>query len=742
MSSTLLPPVAPEVLAEAVEGLTARLRKRLDAAVEACGAGAEAGPDGTVALRFGEDAVVTLSPGPSGTVTDPAQAVCTCLLAPRCLHRAAALGAAPLADPEPEPLPGADTESGSRPGPVAGTSPERGPGSHPEAGTNPLPGSETAAGTDPATGSHPAQGGLPEAGAGAGTRAATGGLPEADHGTGSHPATGILPEAAGAGPGAANGASRGAGAGAGPGADAGAPPEVGAESLPGGGAKGLAGSGAAARPAAGSRPLPGGRPQARPGGDAGGDAAVAVTAAQRAAGAGLWAVGAEALAAGVTAAGAVAQAELLRAAHTARLAGLPQAEAAALRVVRGLRAARERHAAQRLGDLAAAFRELLTSAAPLASGTGGPGLTGGARRAYTAGGSLRVYGLCREPVLSATGYGGVVTHLLGADGCAYSLSDVRPGGLARARGAGAASVALGGGVLDHAGLARAGLRIVGATVSADGRLGAGRGVRATPMPVTPWTAEPLAALFARPAAEAVAELLSRDEAEPGLLGCDVEVVGAAGEHLLVREARADAPLLRLRPAHPHPELAHTANLRRLAGYPGLAVRILGRPDPDRAATLSPLAVGPVPGAAYTLRLPPEWRDRADLGYDRLQGAHFPGEAPAATAEAVVPGPDPLADAPLWRVGRLLETGVAGGRRAVAETARGPQPLTAYGPLRRAGFGAAADLAAALVAEADRRPRDVFGRLTDASSDGYAWAWLAASTHLKAARRSLVTASWT
>ncbi|MFF7499774.1 hypothetical protein ACFZBM_10025 [Streptomyces lavendulae] len=710
MSSTLLPPVAPEVLAEAVEGLTARLRKRLDAAVEACGAGAEAGPDGTVALRFGEDAVVTLSPGPSGTVTDPAQAVCTCLLAPRCLHRAAALGAAPLADPEPEPLPGVDTESGPRPGPAAGTSPERGPGSHPEAGMNPLAGSQTAARTDPATGSHPAPG--------------------------------ILPEAAGAGSGTATGTSPEAGAGAGPGADAGALPEVGAGSLPGVGAKGLAGPGAAARPAAGSGPLPGDRPRARPGGDAGGDAAVAVTAAQRAAGAGLWAVGAEALAAGVTAAGAVAQAELLRAAHTARLAGLPQAEAAALRVVRGLRAARERHAAQRLGDLAAAFRELLTSAALLASGTGGPGLTGGARRAYTAGGSLRVYGLCREPVLSATGYGGVVTHLLGADGCAYSLSDVRPGGLARARGAGAASVALGGGVLDHAGLARAGLRVVGATVSADGRLGAGRGVRATPMPVTPWTAEPLAALFARPAAEAVAELLSREEAEPGLLGCDVEVVGAAGEHLLVREARADAPLLRLRPAHPHPELAHTANLRRLAGYPGLAVRVLGRPDPDRAATLSPLAVGPVPGAAYTLRLPPEWRDRADLGYDRLQGAHFPGEAPAATAEAAVPGPDPLADAPLWRVGRLLETGVAGGRRAVAETARGPQPLTAYGPLRRAGFGAAADLTAALVAEADRRPRDVFGRLTDASSDGYAWAWLAASTHLKAARRSLVTASWT
>ncbi|MFE1794401.1 hypothetical protein ACFW7J_39345, partial [Streptomyces sp. NPDC059525] len=160
------------------------------------------------------------------------------------------------------------------------------------------------------------------------------------------------------------------------------------------------------------------------------------------------------------------------------------------------------------------------------------------------------------------------------------------------------------------------------------------------------------------------------------------------------------------------ERAHTANLRRLAGRPGLALRVVGRPDPDRAATLRPLAVGPVPGAAYTLRLPPEWRDRADLGYDRLQGGHVTGEAPAPAPDPVGPGPDPLADSPLWRVGRLLEAGVAGGRRAVAESAR-----------------------------ASGKPRDAFGRLTDPSADGYAWAWLAASAHLTAARRSLVAASW-
>ncbi|WP_251059399.1 MULTISPECIES: hypothetical protein [unclassified Streptomyces] len=621
-STGLLPPVAPEVLAEAVENLSARLRKKLDAAIEGCAAGASLAADGSISIRFGEDALVTLHPGPSGTVSGGEQAVCSCLLAPRCLHRAAALGAAPIADAEPiaDAAPIADSEHSLVPN------------------------------QPPAQVQRPAQ--------------------EQEQ----------PPR----------------------------PEPVAAETLT----------------AAQDRP-----------------AAPALSAAQVRAAAALWEAAAEALAAGVTAGGAVVQAELLRAAHTARLAGLPRAEAAALRVVRGLRAARERSAAQRLADLTGAFRELLHTAGLLASGAAGPALTGTARRAYESGGSLQVYGLCREPVLSATGYGGVVTHVLGTDGSRYSVSDVRPGGLARARGAGSASVALGGAVLDHAGLARGGLRIVGATVSPDGRLGAGRGVRATPLRAVPWEGEPAAALFARPAAEAVAAM-PVDDAEPGLLGCDVQVVGGRGDHLLVRELTPGAPVLRLRPAHPHPELPFAASLRRLAGYPGLALRVLGRPDLDRAATLRPLAVGPVPGAEHTLLLPEEWIGRADLGYDRLQGVHFPGEAAGPVPEVPdATGPDPLADSPLWRVRRLLETGVAGGRRAVAEAARGGEPLGLYGPLRRAGFGSAAELAGALTAEADRRPRDAFGRLTDASADRYAWAWLAAAAHLAAAERCLVAASW-
>ncbi|MES5824729.1 hypothetical protein [Streptomyces sp. RG80] len=46
-----------------------------------------------------------------------------------------------------------------------------------------------------------------------------------------------------------------------------------------------------------------------------------------------------------------------------------------------------------------------------------------------------VLGVCRELVISATGYGGGVTHLVGEDGRCYSVADVKPGGPARARAA-------------------------------------------------------------------------------------------------------------------------------------------------------------------------------------------------------------------------------------------------------------------------------------------------------------------
>ncbi|MGW3137582.1 hypothetical protein [Streptomyces sp. NPDC001139] len=635
-----LPRVAPDVMAAAVEQLTSRLRKKLDATIETY-LTLPVTSEGTVRrVRCGEDAEVTLTPGPSGAITDAAQAECSCLLAPRCLHRTAVLGAAPVADSD------AVADPGDQP---------------------PLGGAEVAE---------------PDGGAG-------------ESGTSGTDATAASP----AGP-------------------------TGPTST----------DTTAASPVA---PSP-----------------VAPTTAQVTAASGLWAAAAAVLAAGVPGAGAVPQAELLRAAHTARLAGLHRAEAAALRVVRALRAARARHDGHRLADLVAALRELLLTSGLLAASDPDPSLVGTARRSYRPGGSLKVHGVCREPVISATGYGGVVTHVLADDGRWFSVSDVKPGGPSRARGAATATVALGSGSLDHAQLSRGGLLISGATLSPDGRLGAGKGVRATPVPGLPWTSGALARLFARPLAlAAAARLAGGDDPErtgpeaAELIGCDVVLVGAAEDHLVARELKPEGAdgeglLIRLVPANGHPELAHAANFRKLASRPGLRLRVVGRLDPDRAATLRPLAVGPVPDGAATLLLPPEWAGHADLGYDRLEGAHFPpaGELEPAEGPSALP-PDPVAEAPLWRLRRLVEVAVSGGRRAAAEPARNGDRASGAAALRRSGFRTAADLADALAAEADRRGRDVFGRTQQADPDAYARVWLSAAVYLSGTERALVEATW-
>ncbi|MGW3108985.1 hypothetical protein [Streptomyces sp. NPDC001100] len=617
-----LPPVAPKVAAAAVEALTSRLRKKLDAAIETYVAAPVTVEGAVRRVRCGEDAEVVLSPGPSGAVTDAGEAVCSCLLAPRCLHLAAVLGACPVADADPAVAQEGDTSA------------------------------------------------------------------EVES-----PAEDTVQTVAGVGA-------------------AGQPPHTGP------------------------------------------------TEAQLTAARSLWAAAAAVLAAGVPAAGAVAQAEVLRASHTARLAGLHRAEAAALRVVRGLRGARSRHDGHRLADLVTDLRELLLTTGQLAASDPAPALVGTARRSYRPEGALRVHGVCREPVISATGYGGVVTHVISDDGRWFTVADVKPGGAARARGAATATVALGSGSIDHAGLSRGGLLISGATLSSDGRLGAGKGVRATPVAGRSWASGPLAAVFARPLAEAVAARLGNapvsdpEEAERTsgeLIGCDLVVVGVVEQQVLAQELTSGRPdpdglLIRLLPANGHPDLAHTANLRRLASRPGLRLRVVGRLDPDRAATLRPLAVGPIPETdettATTLRLPAEWEGHADLGYDRIEGSHLP-PADALLETAGLPGvpSDPVTEAPLWRLRRLVEVAVSGGRRAAAEPARDGDRAGAVVALRRAGFRTAADLSHALAAEADRRGRDVFGRTEEADPDGYARAWLAAAVYLTSTERALVRATW-
>ncbi|WP_217133892.1 hypothetical protein [Streptomyces sp. AC558_RSS880] len=565
-----LPPVVPSVTAELVAALSPRLRKRLDAGVTKLLARPAVREGDTVRIAVDDETDVVLR-APGGTVTGADAIHCGCLLAPDCLHRAAAASAAPVAEEAPAPAE----------------------------------------------------------------------VTEAEEGTGT------------------------------------------------------------------TQPEP--------------DAA---TAEQRAAARAVFDAAAAVLEAGTDGAGAVLQAELLHAAHTARLAGLPRASAAAVSVVTGVRAARSADPGHRLTDLAGALAGALGVAHRLPHATG-PDLTelrGTVRQPYRPDGSLRLYGLFSEPVLTATGYAGAVTWTADADGRLYTVSDVAPGGPARATGAADRAVRIGDTALTHRELSRAGLAVSGATVSPTGRLGAGAGVRAVRASGAAWRAEPLDRLWAVPAAEQVARALNGGQ---DLLFLEVTLAGT------VREATGDCLLadcaglpLRLATAHDDPALPHRDNLRLLAAAGGSRLRIVAR-----------LAPGPYPRALLlAAEHPTDPGARVDLGLDRLRRADLPAGAVAPPARAMATGDE----APLHLLRRRVHQVVPGGRRVLALAGNRPGDGAR---LRRLGLATAGDLLDDLHAAAADRSRDTFGRLLPADTGHFARAWLAAAVYTDEVERALCAAAW-
>ncbi|MFE7335645.1 hypothetical protein [Streptomyces griseus] len=459
--------------------------------------------------------------------------------------------------------------------------------------------------------------------------------------------------------------------------------------------------------------------------------------AQRAAADALWAAGAAVLEAGVDGAGAVTQSALLRAAHTARLRHLPRAAGAALAVVTLLRAARAGDPSYRTADLVTALAELLGTARRVGTASEAElaAVRGRARRPYSPDGSLRLYGLFTEPVVTDSGHGGVRTWVAGADGRLFTVGDVAPGGAGRALGVADRAVRLGDSALTHRELGRAGLAVSGATVSPDGRLGAGKGVRAVTARGAAWTEPPLAALWETPPSEQVARALRSTSryADPDgggsdLLFLDVELLGA------VREPGGTCLLalceggvrVRLAVADDEPALAHRDNLALLAAAPGARLRIIGRLAPAPHPRLTLLACSHPTGAGTI-----------DLGLDRLRRADLPD--PAAPAHLAPPQPSgSVGQSPLYLLERRVEQTVPAGRAALgmlgdvtAETSR----------IRRAGLPTAAGLLTALCASAARRDRDLFGRLLPADTDGFAAYWLAAARYTAAVAESLCSTAW-
>ncbi|MET9612574.1 hypothetical protein [Kitasatospora indigofera] len=691
LSGAALPAVRPEVVAEVVAALSPRLQKRLDGAAAKL-AGRPVGREGDDwRIDVDEDVRLVLH-APGGVIRTAADVRCGCLLAPACLHRAAAVTAAPLADPateEPEP---------SEPSEQSGAG-------EPESSARESPGPGTSGA---------------EAGAEAGTAAGTTvGGPDAAAG---HPATG--------------------------------------------------------RPA--------GEPVSAP-----------LTPAEATAAERLHASAAAALAAGVSGAGGVLQAELLRAAHQARLSGLHRPAAAAVAVATRLRAARTGEPDHRLADLTAALRDLLDLATALCSPAAGAldpavlaGLRGTARQAYQEAGGLRLYGLFAEPVLTAT-HAGVLSWAVDASGRLSTVAEITPHtdaatGAPQALAAGGRAVRLGDTMLSHREFTRAGLSVQGATRSASGRLGAGAKVRAVRAAGAAWTDEPLARLWAEPLHAQIARALAwaalpYDGRPAGgdLLFLDVTLAGTAthgdtaAPQLL---ARCEGLTVALRPAHDHPGLAHRANLALLAGRPGLRLRVIGRLERAARPELRLLAVGPAApehpsggdlaqcgdvaqSGDLPLALAADRAGRVNLGLERLQRADLPAasgpdDGPAVSPTSLpellldLPGPSgsgsaPV-EAPVHLLTRRVEQAVTGGRRTLGPAASGAGRECAAGEgrqLRAAGLATAAQLLDGLRESATDQGRDVFGRIVGDDHRAFTAAWLAASCYGEELATALCAAAW-
>lgn len=198
------------------------------------------------------------------------------------------------------------------------------------------------------------------------------------------------------------------------------------------------------------------------------------------------------LAKGLTGLAPVDRVSVLRVVAAARLAGLPRL-AATFGALHGRLGGTAVTAAavDALGDCALAAHRLRHGQA---TGTLDVEDIGTARRRYSGVGTLRLTGLASEPVVTDSGYAGVVTHLADTEGKVWTLPSVLPGEDSAVTGAYRGPVGLPEMAATHAEVARAGLLISSATASADGRLGRGSGVRASlRQPSDPAVADPVEA---------------------------------------------------------------------------------------------------------------------------------------------------------------------------------------------------------------------------------------------------------
>lgn len=436
-----------------------------------------------------------------------------------------------------------------------------------------------------------------------------------------------------------------------------------------------------------------------------------VTEAEVAAAEDIWDAVAAILVTGVPGAGAVAQATLLRAAHQARALRLYRAATAATRIVEQLRAHRRDDPAFRLAELIADLREALAVAHGLRRGRP---LHGSGQRSYQHGGNADLIGMFCEPILTASGYAGAVTHLADATGRSWQVANVLPGDEDSVAMRADSPISVGDARATPRELGRTGLLTMDLQATVDGRVSTGRSVRAVTAGGATWYDPPLASLWDQPwdsqvtrYREALALPASDRTGGYDLLYIDATVCGRNRDGII---AKAAAATLTVIAPHDSPNLRYVDNLRLLGSSTGAVVRMIAR------AT----ATSNVAGLAITAQwLPERFGGHVDLGLDTLTRADLPSPEPMSPVSAAH-----VEHAPLYLLARRVERAVESGRSATAGDRHDGERL------RSVAMPTAAELVDALDM-ACRVDRDVFGRATAGSADAFARAWLEAAVYVDA-----------
>lgn len=477
-----------------------------------------------------------------------------------------------------------------------------------------------------------------------------------------------------------------------------------------------------------------------------------LSASQRQAVVGMQRVQSDILSAGLRAAGTVLQSRLLRSIHECRSAGLHRLAAAALRIMTNIRAVRGDSDAFDSGQAATDMQEALevthwlSQQGETASGVSDTWI-GTARRRYAAVNHLKLHGLCCEPVLTRSGYSGVVTWMMDDDGWLCTVSDVQPGEANRIPQAWQSGVSVAGLALSHRELSRRSLLISKATRSRDGRLGGAESARAVAVEGMGWEAPPIRAAFARRYAEqieAAFAALRLPEAErpagADLLFVEVDVLGCADADLVVRTV--DGRVLRLGIAIDRDGVSYRENIRMLARAPGLRLRCVVRMNFQKAGCATLLAIGP-PGEAAEgpqLRFQDALTIHADVGLDVVErGCLTTADRNPVSLDVVAAGLPDYEDHE-DTLTRWLQAIVLGGRHAVPTGAVDVAVQDAL-RLNRQLRPTAAAVLCRLVESAVATQTDLLGVRFPADSSTLAENWMATAAVCRATVDAVQQQDW-